>query len=77
MKKVFIALCLICSVSLHAKENKTSELTEQQKLQQQLEVLSQRRQQYLKELQGIDIEIIATQAILNYVNQKEKENSGK
>jgi len=75
MKKAFSILTVIamlmCASFVFAKgKTKVSEapvLTELQKIDQQLQALTQKRKQYLGAVQQIEIEIIKLQAVKNYI----------
>lgn len=71
MRKLMIAIAVVgmLCAGIGAKETKAPELTEEQKITQQIQVLSQRRQQYLQTVQQIEIELIKLQAVLQYITK--------
>jgi len=72
MKKMIIVLCLMLLTSISfANENKATEI---EKYQAQLQALIKQRQQYL---QTIEIEMIKTQAIIEYLKENEKKKTKK
>lgn len=77
---VFAALLVISLVfTAYAKEKKvdTPVLTTEQTYTQKLQVLAQQRKQYLTAIQQIEIKMIATQAVLDYIKVVAAEESNK
>lgn len=82
MKKFIIMLfvaCLFTGLNVMAKEKKTAEqkveveveVTEKQRLIQRNILLAKKRDQYLKGVQAVEIEILQNNAVLKYIKLEE------
>jgi len=74
MKRILIAgLLMLSCITCVFSEKKEKTADEVTKYKQQIQALFNKRQEYIQIIQGIDIEIIKLEAIVQYIESKKKE----